>query len=330
MFPQQLAIDPMFQSHLSLFCAPLEKWSVQPIFAMPTERESVTVTIEPESESTTATRDMQFAADAVTSSAVAPAVPGLKLAAATSSSTTSDICKLSLGSLSGLGGRVLGALTPRSSGTTSPRSTPRTPREPEEKILNVCLVLDSNFTHLSEERPAYERKQFDPTGIVMQGAMVDELKGLLVASFAGHYDWALQKDDVILKFGDERFESERFLSSYIPAVLTRNERGELKKRCYTLQVRRLVMPPSWPLTARLSKALSANPPEDEDQMEDVLFEHETLNDYYLNSTMGPMSGVGNAGFGSFGMRRHMHYDGGLSGGMPGLGGGMSGLHGLHR
>ena len=206
------------------------------------------VHIDISDESTTATRDKEM-------KPASPSVPKLEL-----KGTLDDnrpVVSSLKGKLEGLSSRVLGALTPRSS---SRWGTPRTPREPEEKIIQACLVLEKTFAHDKAQMhtvPEYHRKAKDPSGIRLDGATVTDLSGLLVHNFGAHHDWAVQRGDVVLKVDGERFESSRPLCTYLP--------DEPHKRCFTIEVRRLVYPPSWPLTARLSKAVLEVPyPENEE------------------------------------------------------------------
>ena len=215
---------------------------------------------------------------------------------------------VSLGSLSLAGklsnltgaGTILGALTPRSTARS-------TPREPEPHNLSACLV----FQIPNPNEPPAKPWQ-NTTGYALEGATVSELPGILSSSFASYYDWAVQIGDVILSIGGKPFESSKPLTDYVDPYT---------KRAYMCEVRRMVTPPRFPLTARLGRSLmGSETPETEQEMLEKLLDYEDLqNDIRGYGTKSSFEAAMHHG------SMNPYYGGMGMGGMGGMGG-MSSLH----
>ena len=159
-------------------------------------------------------------------------------------------------------GQVIGGQSsPRVSEWFTPRSTPR---EPEPKEVNVCMV-----------REKFE-SEGNPLGVTLEGALVANVEGL-AARWASYFDFALKTGDIILSVGGEPFESSRALESYLKP----------KQRAYAVSVRRMVVPPRSALSARVYRGLVAlsgggpmKAPETQEQMEMALLEWEYFRPHF--------------------------------------------------
>lgn len=240
------------------------------------------------------------------------AAPAVSAPSSTTSTHTAKLAEdnrptvsLSLaGKLSGLGGKVLGALTPRSARSSSSGTTPR---EPYEVVMTSCLVIDedSRWPEADKNPGAAEQPQHEDshreedgrsenaepsfrgssraTGVIMEGATVVELTGMLNSSFAYHNSWGLQAGDVILSISGERFESTRPLADYI--LWGDGPDDPPKKRAYMLEVRRTITPPRYPKIARLKQMVfEDSAPATEAEMEDALSVHEMSYQHLLLQT----------------------------------------------
>jgi len=152
-------------------------------------------------------------------------------------------------------GRVLGMLTPRGG------STPRTPREPEEREITVCMVRERD-----------EDAAADPLGVYMQGATVASIAPTsLAARWGAAFEHGLRVGDIILSVSDVRFEGGRPLTEHLKPG----------QRAYRVRVRRTVVPPRSDLSARMLRGLASihtgtptSFPETQEAMERALMEWE--------------------------------------------------------
>lgn len=152
-------------------------------------------------------------------------------------------------------GSSFGFLSPRN--FFSPRATPR---EPKELVVAIGRGIDADATEAA-------------AAIELDGSTVSALSE---DSFAArwskaHPSLALSVGDVILSISGEAFDGSRPLGEYLSAD------DNTKRRVYRALVRRMVLPPRFPLSARVARAAAgggARRPETEEALERALLEWE--------------------------------------------------------